>query len=71
MGLEKLRVLKDVETYLLDSKVKSQFKIWDEQWEKSETKKEKSYNIESNSAVASEASLEAQKCLDDLENILT
>lgn len=71
LGLGKFRLLKDTESYILQNKVKAQFKIWDDQWEKQENKRLKEANKEINNLVAVEKTLEAENALSDLKNILT
>ncbi|MCF8714976.1 restriction endonuclease [Joostella atrarenae] len=70
LGLGKFRVLKDTDSYILRNKINSQFKTWDDQWERQETKRIKGLKRAKNKAVANEETLEAQKTLEDLDNIL-
>lgn len=71
LGLSKFRVLKDTDSYILRNKINSQFKTWDNQWERQEAKRLKDLKRSNNKAVANEETLEAQKVLENLDNILT
>jgi len=71
LGLGKFRVLKDADSSILKSKLTSQFKTWDDLWEKQENKRLKETNRVNNNNVAIEKSLEAQNAFKELEDILT
>lgn len=70
IGLGKFRVLKDIDSHILRNKINSQFRAWDDQWERQETKRIKDLKRTKNKAVANEETLEAQKALKDLDDIL-
>jgi len=70
LGSGKYRVLKDTDSDILRNKINSQFKTWDDQWERQETKRIKGLERAKNKAAANEETLEAKKALEDLENIL-
>ena len=70
LGLEKVRVLKDLDKFILQTKVRSVLKVWDEQWERQESRRIKASYRDYNSVEASERTQEAQQVQEDLANIL-
>lgn len=70
MGLNTFRVLKDLDSWILQNKVEAQFTKWDNLWFKIQnnikTQKEKELNL----FTAEERTREAQEKLRDIENIL-
>ena len=70
VGLGKFRVLKDFDPYILQNKINTQFRTWDEQWAKKERKRIKDESRKNNNDLANEKTLEAQKAQKDLEDIL-
>lgn len=70
LGLEKIRVLKDLDKFILQTKVRSVLKVWDEQWERQESRRIKASYRDYNSVEASDRTQEAQQAQEDLANIL-
>lgn len=70
LGLEKIRVLKDLNKFILQTKVRSVLKVWDEQWERQESRRIKASYRDYNSVEASNRTQEAQQAQEDLLNIL-
>jgi restriction system protein len=69
-GLGTFRVLKDMNSYLLDMKVEDQFRKWDEQWAKIVEKNKLQADKEASLNLAEEQTLEAQNQQIAIENIL-
>src|SRR5690606_8578282 len=70
LKLEKFRVLKVLNKHILKSKIRAQFKVWDDQWEKQELRRLRYRNKDANSNAAAEKTAEAQQIHLDIENIL-
>lgn len=70
LGLGTFRVIKDLESYIRDNKVKAQFKIWDDQWANILNKNKSQANKEANLNIAEERTLEARILQKRIENLL-
>lgn len=70
LGLGTYRVLKDLDSYILDKKVEAQFVKWDDQWHKTDQRKKATAEKEINLNLAEERTLEAKAIQDSLNNIL-
>lgn len=69
-GLGTFRVLKDMNSYLLDMKVEDQFRKWDEQWAKIVEKNKLQADKAASLNLAEAQTLEAQNQQKGIENIL-
>ena len=69
-GLGSFRVLKDMNSYLLNTKIDEQFLKWDEQWAKIIEKRKLQEDKDASLNLADERTLEAQKQQKEIENIL-
>jgi restriction system protein len=70
LGLGTYRVLKDLDSSILNKKVKAQFVKWDEQWHKTDQRKKATAEKEVNLSLAEERTLEAKAIQDAVRNIL-
>lgn len=70
IGLNTYRVLKDLDSYILEKKIEAQFSKWDEQWNKIELRNKANSEKENNLSLAEEKSLEAKSLQDAVANIL-
>lgn len=70
LGLETFRVIKDLNSYILDMKVEEQFRKWDTQWAKIVEKTKLQSEKEASLNLAEERTLDAQKLQQDTDNIL-
>lgn len=70
LGLGTYRVLKDLDSYILDKKVEAQFVKWDDQWHKTDQRKTALAEKEINLNLAEERTIEAKAIQDSLNNIL-
>ena len=69
-GLGTYRVIKDMESYIRDIKVKAQFKTWDDQWANLLNKNQSLANKEANLTIADERTIEARNIQKQIENLL-
>lgn len=70
LGLGTYRILKDMDSYILDNKVEAQFKKWDDQWDRIVSKNKLQADKEANLNIAEERTREAQEIQKQLEDIL-
>jgi len=70
LGLGTYRVIKDMESYIRDNKVKAQFKIWDDQWVNLLNKNQSLANKEANLNIADVRTIEARNIQKQIENLL-
>ena len=70
LGLKTFRVIKDLNSYILDMKVKEQFHKWDTQWAKGLEKKRLQEEKETSLNLAKERTADAEQEQEQIENIL-
>ncbi|GAA0878975.1 hypothetical protein GCM10009119_19430 [Algoriphagus jejuensis] len=70
LGLGTYRILKDLDSYILDKKVEAQFVKWDDQWHRTDQRKKATVEKEINLNLAEERTLEAKSIQDSVNNIL-
>ncbi len=77
-GLHKYRVVKGQTREIMQLRAQMQLQSWDEQWERVQVAQERrkvqlkaAYNKETKKHLAAERTGEAQRALDELENLLT
>lgn len=70
LGLGTYRILKDLDSFILDNKVEAQFKKWDDQWAKIVHKNKSQANKEANLNIAEERTREAQQAQKDIDDLL-
>lgn len=70
LGLGTYRILKDMDSYILDNKVEAQFNKWDDQWDRIVSKNKLQADKEANLNIAEERTREAQEIQKQLEDIL-
>jgi len=69
-GLGTIRVIKEINSYILDIKVKEQFNRWDEQWDKKVQNNKLQVDKEASLKLAEERTFDAQFQQKQTENIL-
>jgi restriction system protein len=69
-GLGTYRILKDLDSFILDNKIEAQFKKWDDQWDKIVHKNKTQADKNANLNIAEERTREAQEIQKEIENIL-
>ena len=69
-GLGTFKLIKDINTYILSSKIEAQFRIWDDRWAKIMSKSQKESDREVSLISASEKTAEAQKDQKEIEDLL-
>lgn len=70
LGLGTYRILKDLDSFILDNKIEAQFKKWDDQWDKIVHKNKTQADKNANLNIAEERTREAQEIQKEIENIL-
>lgn len=70
LGLGTYRILKDLDSFILDNKIEAQFKKWDDQWDKIVHKNKSQADKNANLNIAEERTREAQEIQKEIENIL-
>lgn len=70
LGLGTYRILKDMDSYILDNKVEAQFKKWDDQWDRIVSKNKTQADKDANLNIAEERTREAQEIQKQLDDIL-
>lgn len=70
-GLGTYRIIKDLDSYILNNKIDAQFLIWDEKWSKIVTKTEKEAEREDSLTFATEKTADAKKAQKEIEDLLT
>lgn len=69
-GLGTYRLIKDLNSYILNSKIDAQFKIWDDKWAKIVDKTQREEERENSLSYATEKSSDAQKAQKEIEDLL-
>jgi restriction system protein len=69
-GLGTYRILKDKDEWILNNKIDAQFAKWDEQWSKVVSKNKVQSDKEANQNIAEERTIDAQRKISEIENIL-
>jgi len=69
-GLGTYRILKDLDSFILDNKVDAQFRKWDDQWSKIVNKNQSQAYKEANLNIAEEKTKEAQNAHKEVEELL-
>jgi restriction system protein len=70
LGLGTYRILKDLDSFILDNKVDAQFRKWDDQWAKIVNKNQSQAYKEANLNVAEEKTKDAKNAQKDIEELL-
>lgn len=70
LGLGTYRILKDLDTFILDNKIEAQFKKWDDQWTKISLKNKSQSEKEANLNIAEEKTRQALEAQKNIESIL-
>ena len=70
LGLGTYRILKDMDSFILDNKVEAQFKKWDDQWDRIVSKNKTQADKEANLNIAEERTREAQNIQRQIEDLL-
>jgi restriction system protein len=70
LGLGTYRILKDLDSLILDNKVDAQFRKWDDQWAKVVNKNQTQAHKEANLNLAEERTREAESAQKEIEELL-
>lgn len=70
LGLGTYRILKDMDSFILDNKVEAQFRKWDDQWAKIVNKNQSQAYKEANLNIAEEKTKDAKNAQKDIEELL-
>lgn len=69
-GLKTFRVIKDLDEYVINKKIETQFAVWDEKWSKIVEKNKNEYEESASLELAKYKTVLARKAIEDIEDIL-
>ena len=69
-GLGTFKVIKDMDSYILSSKIDAQFRIWEDRWQKQVDKNQKESEKEASLSYANERTTEARSALKEIDDLL-
>lgn len=70
-GLGTFKIIKDMNSYILSSKIDAQFRIWEDKWLKQVDKNQRESEKDASLALANERTKEAQNALKEIDNLLS
>lgn len=69
-GLGTFKVIKDMDSYILSSKIDAQFRIWEDRWQKQVDKNQRESEKEASLSYANERTTEAKSALKEIDDLL-